>query len=207
VVTATVARSASQPIVDYPLFRLSVVQYERMVEVGILHSGDPIELLEGLLVQKMTQHPPHATASGLLLEAIRSLLPAGWHAREQKPIRLEDSEPEPDAAVVRGNWAQYANSHPSPEDIGLVVEVADSSLGADRTDKGRIYARARLPAYWIVNLVDGQIEVYSRPRRGKEPSYRTRLVFGLDDSVPLELDGQQVGLIPVRDILAFLAPQ
>ncbi len=81
--------------------------------------------------------------------------------RMQSAITLSRSEPEPDAALVRGNARTYAKHHPKPPDIGLVIEVSDSTLDGDRIDKGRLYAEAGIVCYWIVNLVDRQIEIYS----------------------------------------------
>src|SRR5437016_4994181 len=91
------------------------------------------------------------------------VLPAGWDLRVQSAITLTESEPEPDFAIVRGDESAYLTRHPTTADIGLVVEVSDSTLPGDRDDKGRIYARAGIPCYWIVNLVDRQVEVHTLP--------------------------------------------
>jgi hypothetical protein len=188
-----------------PLYRLSVDQYEKMVEAGVFRSGQRIELIEGFLVEKMTHNPPHAATIDCLQERLRPLLPDAWRAREQKPIRLSDSEPEPDLTIVQGPLSRYAQRHPRPADIALVVEVADSTLGEDREDKGRMYARAHLSIYWIINLRDAQIEVYTQPKAGKSPGYRDCQIYGVKDSVPLVIAGQEVARIPVRELLPSLS--
>ena len=187
-----------------PLYRLSVAQYEKMAEVGILKDGERVELIEGLLLEKMTQHPPHAVTLDCAQELLRPLLPNEWSLREQKPIKLSDSEPEPDLVVVRGPLRRYGRGHPRPGDIALIIEVAESSLAEDRDDKQRIYARARLPLYWIINIVHAQVEVYSQPRGGLAPAYRTRHIYRLGDSVPLVIVGQEVAQIAVRDLFPTL---
>jgi Uma2 family endonuclease len=112
-----------------------------------------------------------------------------------------DSEPEPDLAMVRGPAGRYVEHHPGPEDVALVVEVAESSLAHDREAKGRIYARARIDEYWLLNLVEGRLEVHTEPSsRGAEAVYGRRLTLGTEDRVPLVLEGREVAAIAVRDL-------
>lgn len=185
-----------------PVYRLTVAQYHTAIDAGVFSEGDPIELLEGLLVQKMSKSPPHVVALARLLRAITALAPAGWSVRSQDPITLGDGEPEPDLAVVRGAIDDYLAAHPTPPDIGLVVEVADSSLDRDRGIKLRSYARASLPEYWIVNLVDRCIEVYTSPdAAASTPTYRTRTTAGPGDSLELTLRGAACGRLRVDDLL------
>ena len=114
-----------------------------------------------------------------------------------------DSEPEPDVAVVRGNRRDYGTRHPGPQDTGLAVEVSDSTLDQDRTVKLQIYARARVPVYWIVNVVDRQIEVYEQPSGPTpDPAYGNRRDYRPGDAVPLVLDGNTVATVPVTELLA-----
>src|SRR6266498_4470063 len=157
-------------VVSMPLFggmhslrRFSVDEYHRMIEIGILDETDRVELLDGYVVLKMPRNPPHDGTIDLVHEALASRLPGGWYARIQEAITLSESEPEPDLAVVRGTRRSYLTQHPGPADVGLLVEVADSSLDRDRNDKGPIYAQAGIPCYWIVNLVDRRIEVFTAP--------------------------------------------
>jgi Uma2 family endonuclease len=182
--------------------RFSVPEYHRLIETGILNEDNNLELLEGYLVHKMSQNPPHGCAIQLLVQCLTALLPVGWTLRVQSALTLSDSEPEPDVVVVRGNARSYKNNHPTPTDVGLVIEVADATLAGDRTDKARIYARARLPIYWIVNLTDAQLETYEDPTGDTAaPAYRTRTIFAFEQSVPLMLDGSIVGALDVRDVL------
>jgi Uma2 family endonuclease len=141
--------------------RWTRVEYDKLIETGFLGPGDKIELLGGQLCVSEPQNNPHATAISLGLDALQKALAPRWHVRVQLPIALDDeSEPEPDLAVVAGGPRDYSD-HPSRP--ALVVEVAGSSLALDRTHKGSLYARARLSEYWIVNLVDRVLEVYRDP--------------------------------------------
>ena len=192
--------SPERPAGERPLYRLSVRQYETMIAAGILGDEDPVELIEGLLVRKMPQLPPHATTLDCAQEALRSLLPGGYRLREQKPIALPGSRPEPDLAVVRGSAGRYAESHPGPKDIAFVAEVADTTLAYDRAEKARIYARGRIPVYWIINVIHGRVEVYSGPKGGRAPAYRRKQEYGPDDAVPVVIKGREVGRVAVRDL-------
>jgi Uma2 family endonuclease len=187
---------------DVPIYRLTVQQYLAMVEAGILTEDDPVELLEGWLVEKKTKNPPHLVATGLLLDLLPPLLPGGWLLSVQDPVATVDSVPEPDAAVIRGARRDYRERRPAAADVALVVEVADSSLQQDRGAKKRLYARAGIAVYWIVNLVEDQIEVYTEPSGPRRrPDYRRHQDYGLDELIPVVLDGAEVGRLAVRDLL------
>jgi Uma2 family endonuclease len=184
------------------IWRLRVEQYHAMISAGILTTDDPVELLEGWLVYKMPQNPPHRVATRLVRTALERLLLPGWYVDTQAPITLEDSEPEPDVAIIRGEPRLYSNRHPGPADLALVVEVADATLLRDRGAKKRIYARAGIAVYWILNLSERRCEVYSSPiTAGGEPDYQQRNDYGQTDAVPLIVNGQAVGSITVADML------
>ena len=183
-----------------PIYRLTVEQYHELIRSAKLTADDPVELVEGILVFKMPKGGPHATSTGKSRRTIEPLLPAGWHYRVQEPVTLVDGEPEPDGAVVRGDMDDYADGHPLPADVALVIEVADSTLTTDRTGKLRSYARAGIPVYWIVNLVGRQVELYTDP----DPvlaTYRGRTVLRDGAAVPLTVDGQVLNGITVAAIL------
>jgi Uma2 family endonuclease len=186
-----------------PMLRqLSVSEYHRMIQAGILNEDDNVELLEGYLVQKKPRNPPHDSTIQRFLRRFFTVLPPGWDARGQSAITLAESEPEPDVAVVRGDAAAFDHHHPGPGEIGLLVEVAESTLHQDRVDKQRIYARNGIVTYWIANLVDRQIEVYTQPSGpSATPDYAQRQDYPRGASVPLVLDGVQVALLPVDDLL------
>ena len=187
------------------LHRMTVDEYERMAESGVL--DDPqIELINGLLVKKMVKKPRHVSACELVAGALEAMLPKGWYIREQNPLRIPDyNEPEPDLVIARGSRGRYATSHPGPDDVALVVEVADTSLGKDRGEKLLAYGGGGVPIYWIVNLVENQIEVYSEPDRNSG-GYARCMVHAASDSVPLEIEDAEVGRVAVSDVLPRETP-
>ncbi len=180
------------------VWRLGVDQYHGMIEAGILTEDDPVELLDGCLVPKMPKNPPHTLANGLVFEAIAGLLPAGWFADSQEPITTEDSEPEPDVRIVRGERRAFADRHPGPADLGLIIEISDATLERDRTIKQRLYARAGVKVYWIVNLPDRRVEVYSEPALA---DYGEKREYTEGHELPLILDGVEIGRLAVDDLL------
>lgn len=182
----------------YPIWRLSVEQYHEMIAAGILTEDDPVELLEGWLVTKMPKKPKHSHTTQTLDDRLREILPKGWIVSIQEPITMADSEPEPDVMVLRGSRDDYAERHPNPDDVALVVEAADATLPRDRTLKLRIYAAARIPVYWIVNLEDGQLEVYTDPAGvGDKAIYQKRDVYGKTDDAPVMIEGREAGRVNV----------
>ena len=185
-----------------PVRRFSVDEYLGLVKTGFFAADDRNELLEGWIVPKMTMNPPHAVAVALADAAFGILLPINWHLRGQSTVTTTDSAPEPDLAVIRGAIRHYLGRHPGPRDTALALEVADSSLADDRKLKGRIYARAGIPFFWIVNLVDRQVEVYSDSSGpSAEPTYRKRRDYRSGEMIPLILDGAEVGQVAVDDLL------
>jgi Uma2 family endonuclease len=202
---SAVAAPAASPAVTYgqdaSFARFSVARYLRMTEEGILSADDKVELLENCVVLKMPRNPPHdGTLQFISKRLIRHLL-VGWDTRVQMAVVLPDSVPEPDLAVVRGDEANYLTRHPTAADCALVIEVADSSLLRDQRDKTRIYARAGIPLYWIVNLPDRRVEVYSNPSGPVAvPQYQAFATFQPGDTVPLPLDAATVS-VPAADLL------
>lgn len=159
-------------------------EYGRMIDAGILHEDEPIELIEGRLLVAEPQNSPHAKAIELAADALRAAFGPGWRIRVQLPIALEpDSEPEPDVAVVAGSPRDDREDHPSHP--ALVVEVADTSVRLDRTVKGRVYARGGIAEYWIVNLTARVVEVHRGPRRrsGHHARYATVTIARSGESI------------------------
>jgi Uma2 family endonuclease len=204
-----VTRQTARPLIERcaavppdVIWRLSVDQYHAMIHAGILTDDDPVELLEGWLVAKMPKNPLHRAVTRLIRQALERLVPAAWYVDSQEPITTDDSEPEPDAVVVRGETRHYLDRHPGPQDIGLVIEVADTTLQRDRGFKKRLYARAGIPVYWIVNLPDNQCEVYTEPSGPEpQPDYRQHQNYGASDVIPVMLAGVEIGRIAVREFL------
>src|SRR4051812_7737185 len=118
--------------------RFSVPEYHKLIEIGLLTEDDNLELLEGYLVLKMARNPPHDGTILAVTETVRPVLPADWCIRVQSAVTLVESEPEPDIAIARGTKRSYFSRHPIPADIGMLIEVSDSTLAGDRADKGRI---------------------------------------------------------------------
>ena len=183
----------------FPVRTFSVEEYRRLGELGILTEDDSVELLAGWIVPKMIHNPPHDAVVELVHEALRPLLPDGWRIRIQSAITTKDSEPEPDLAIVRGSIRAHIARHPSPNEIALVVEVADSSLQRDRL-KTSLYARAGIPAYWIVNLVEAQLEIHSHPSLS-ESNYRHRDVVTGSQSGSVVIEQDEVGKVRVADLM------
>ena len=179
-------------------YRLSVDQYEAMVRADII-TDDRLELIEGLLVKKMTKKPDHSASSEGTWRAIHAALPPGWHVRIEKPVRIpaRDSMPEPDVSVVRGSHHDYVETDPGPGDVALVVEVARSSVAVDRA-MAKTYGGGGIPLYWIVNVLDRQIEVYADPVDG---TYPAPVILPESATVPLTIAGVVVAQIPVTDLL------
>ncbi len=180
--TAIQPTPAPEPVASLSLYRFTVHEYERMAQV----LDDPrVELIDGYVVNKMAKKPPHIWSVGRVFKALDVLPADRWTCRKEDPVRIPDfDEPEPDIAVVRGPEDLYQDRLPEAKDLALVVEVADSSLERDRGGKRNAYARARVPIYWIVNLVERQIEVYTQPG----PSgYASRIDFVAGDEVPRRL--------------------
>jgi Uma2 family endonuclease len=178
-----------------PLARLSVETYEAMIASGAFNKNDRFELIEGTLVAKMTKRPSHSTGSELCGEAIRRSLPAGWHVRIEKPVRMpaRDSMPEPDISVARGAIRDYEDHDPGPDDVALVVEISHTTLRADRV-LASTYCGGGIPVYWLVNIPERHLEVYTSDATAP-------VIFAETDLVDLVITGQVVGQIRVTDLL------
>lgn len=201
----------SEPLSEYSLppapaeslVRLTVEQYHDMARQGIFADDERVELLEGLLVRKMAISPAHNLAVGRVQDVFRKHLPTDYFVASPASVTFATSEPEPDAMVVRGARDDFAERHPGNDEVVLIVEVSDSSLRRDRRFKKTIYAKAGVPVCWIVNLVDGQVELYSLPTGpGEKPDYGDHRDYAETDEVPLVIDGREIARIPVREVLA-----
>ena len=175
------------------LARLSVAQYHQMIASGVLIDGDPLELFEGVLVDKMTEGPAHSYRITQLARLImRSLGDSPWQLRVQHPISTDDSEPEPDLAIVVDR--DYSTRHPSPAEVACIIEVAGTSLSRDRSTKQRIYATAGIVRFIIVNLNEGVVEIYTQPTAHGDARYlhHDTLSTGVVDLGPLALDAERL---------------
>src|SRR5215468_4978070 len=142
--------------------RWTRAEYDKLIELGFFEPNEPVELIGGELMVAEPQGARHYTAIAKTAKALEAAFGPGWTVRMQAPIGLDDeSEPEPDVAVVPGELEDYRSEHPSRP--VLTVEVAQSSLSIDRERKGSLYARAQLQEYWILNLEQRVLEVYREP--------------------------------------------
>jgi len=173
------------------IYRWSREEYERMISAGVFHPEVRVELIDGEMLEMTPQGSRHVTAVRLIEDALRAACAQGYDVRVQMPLAIDlDSEPEPDVAVVGGNPRDYRDAHPST--AVLVVEVADSSLSFDRERKKNMYGRNGIPEYWILNLVNGCLEVYRNPSEG---FYQSMVVLHSHETVsPLFLHGKDIGI-------------
>jgi Uma2 family endonuclease len=190
----------TQPLVSPPLRprRITVDEYERIIASGSLNEPKKIELIDGYLVMKMSKSAEHGFSVKEALKALERMLPPGWTSRKEEPVRIPKyDEPEPDITIVRGSDADYRHRIPDATDVALLVEVSAKNVTADR-QQGDLYGRSGIPVYWIVNLADRRVEVYTDPG----PSgYASRTDFPSGQQIPVSIDGRQVGQIAVDDIL------
>jgi Uma2 family endonuclease len=159
--------------------RFTVDEYEQLGKAGVLSEDDSVELLEGLIVKKTTKNPLHDSTIDLLVSILSRKMPAGWFLRIQNVLRTADSEPEPDVVIAIGNLASFRRRHPTGDEVALVIEVAQSSLEQDWR-KCRIYARAGVIEYWIVDLNAARLEIFTQPNRasGKYENHVRRVAPG-----------------------------
>jgi len=158
----------------YQTRRWTRAEYARLIETGVFHPDERLELIGGELIVRERQGASHSLAIELINEALRAAFGAGWRIRVQLPVALDDeSEPEPDFSVVPGTPRQVPLD-PKPARPALVVEVAESTLAFDRNVKSSLYARARVPDYWIINLVDRVLEIYREPAAAGEAPFGWR---------------------------------
>ncbi len=179
-----------------PVHRITVEQYDQMVDAGVFDEWPRVELMDGVLLEMSPMGEPHSLAIVWLTQAIIRQLDDSQMLGPQIPVRMAEfrSAPEPDIFVTTPD--DFRSGHPKPL---LTIEVSDASLGYDRITKARLYARRELPDYWIVNLRERVVEIHRTPVDGvytehtmEEPGATLRpLLLG---DVTLELD----------DLLAFV---
>jgi len=175
--------------------RLTADEALRMVAAGIVGEDEPVELLDGVLIEMSPQGPVHSEATANLADRLRVAYAGRARVREEKPLSAgKHSLPEPDVAVVRGQTGTYATRHPTGEDTILVVELAWTSQEEERR-KAAIYAAANVPAYWLLDLKARKLELRTAP---EGDSYRTVQVLGESDSVSLPELAERW---PVRNLL------
>ena len=160
------------------LHHISLDRYHAMIAAGILGEDDPVELLAGKIIDMSPSGRYHAVCVTQLAEWFLPRLKNQYICRQEQPITIPSgSEPEPDYVIAARRDHKYLTHHPYPEDIYLLIEVADQTLARDRGAKLRIYAAAGIPEYWILNLIDRQVEIYADPDT-VAGSYAKRHILG-----------------------------
>ncbi len=181
------------------LYRLTVRQYEGLIEYGAIDESDRVELIEGLLVAQRRRTRAFIVAGNRGLRILWRILPPGWYVAKGVPIIASDwSKPKPDLAIVRGVVEDYDEHGLTSEDVALVVEIAESNLPTDRAEMNRVYAAANIPVYWIVNLIEDQVEIWSEPG---QDGYHAYHVLRRGQDLPVVIGGVEAGWIAAADIL------
>lgn len=184
-----------------PVRRFTVTEYARLIDDGFFAADEQFELLDGLITPKMSRNPPHDAVLNRIRRRLERSIRAGWMLRIQSALSIGESVPEPDIAIVRGDDADYASRHPNASDAPLIIEVANTSLTEDRTYKLQIYAKAGIGSYWVVNLIDQQIETFEKPVVHDTPRYLQQATFRIADLMVLPEHLWTESRIPVSDLL------
>lgn len=147
-------------------YKWSIEDYHKAIAAGILEDK-PVELLEGDIIQMSPEGIPHSYINLSVADYLRGLLTKLAIVSEGHPITLDNSEPEPDIAIIRLPFSRYVNHHPYAEDIYWLIEVSNSSLQKDLEQKQEIYARNSIAEYWIIDLKNKKLRVFSNPQNSE----------------------------------------
>ena len=169
----------------FTLRKWTVKEYHKLGEIGIFNPEERVELIEGNIIKISAKGTVHASATRRTASLLHNLLGNQAAVYNKSPIALDDnSEPEPDIAVVSIDPFDYATHHPTPSEVYLIIEVADSSLTFDREIKAKAYARSGIANYWVLNVGDRQLHVFREPT---ENGYQSEVILGETASIsPLE---------------------
>jgi Uma2 family endonuclease len=180
--------------------RMTVDEFERFTE----DRDERYELIDGQPIRKPDMKPPHIWVIERLKRRLERMLPEGWFVRDDKPVEFSDFYlPRPDIAVVRGDEDTYETRYPVPADVALLVEVSISTLRDDQGEMLHVYASGGIAVYWIVNAIHRQVEVYTGPGPDR---YATCDIYKPGQSVPVMINGAEVGQIAVNDVLPRIVP-
>lgn len=171
-----------------PAKRFTIAEYERLGQLGFFGEDDRVELINGEIIPMVSKGKPHSVCETRLERELYKLVGERATLRGQQPIIIPDyNEPEPDRVIVKNREDDYLREHPSPLDILLLIEIADSSLKYDQETKLPIYAKAGICDYWIFNLIENCLECYSEPYQNWQDKfgYRRKLVFLPNEAVNL----------------------
>ncbi len=198
-------KERATPVADRP-YRISSDEFFQMIEAEIFPPERRVYLWDGRIYEAMAKTVPHSATFANILAVFARTIPPDWSLWPENPITIaEDRAPLPDVVRVRDTPNDYARRgrHPVPADVGLVVEIAKSSVRTDTGAKLEAYARAMVPAYWVVNLITRRVMACSEPRvEDALGIYGQVTTYGPDEAVPLILDGREFARLPVADLLA-----
>ncbi|MEG4997291.1 Uma2 family endonuclease [Microcoleus sp. B4-D4] len=177
----------------FTLRKWTVKEYQKLGEIGFFHPEERVELISGNILKMSAKGTAHTSATRRTATLLRDILENLAAVYTQDPIALDDnSEPEPDIAVVRIDPLDYATHHPTPSEVYLIIEVADSSLAYDREIKAKIYARSGITDYWILNVNDRQLHVFREPT---EDGYQSEIILGESASIsPLQFPAFNIAI-------------
>ena len=168
--------------------KFTIEEYHRLVDLGFFTENDRIELIRGEIIEMAPKRTPHSVCNSTLFGELYRLLYNRANIRGQEPIILpSNSEPEPDVVIAKKKADNYLSAHPTPTDIILVIEISDSTLQYDRETKLPLYAEAGINYYWIVNLVENHLEVYTNPftdSKGKF-GYKNKNIVLSDENIDI----------------------
>jgi Uma2 family endonuclease len=154
------------------VFKWSIADWHELIESGIL-AERRVELLEGEIIEMSPEEPMHSSTNYSVAEYLRDLLRDRAIVREAHPITLDNSEPEPDIAIVYSPYTNYFTRHPYPQDIYWLVEISYRTLKSDLEQKSITYARNGIPEYWVIDLVNKQIVVHTQPTNNSYSQIQT----------------------------------
>ena len=146
------------------LYKWTVEDYHQIIESGVLEDKS-VELLDGEIVTMSPEKPIHSSRIDTVADYLRDLLRGKAKIREAHPITLDNSEPEPDIAIVRPQVDNYASRHPYPQDIHFLIEVSNNSLSKDLEEKSVIYAQNGILEYWVIDLRHNKLWVFTKPEQ------------------------------------------
>jgi Uma2 family endonuclease len=194
----TLITTAPEPITTLDNLKSWTVQdYHRMSEMGILDPNERTELIAGQITLMVAKGTPHVITLQLLASELLGQIGTTALIRTQDPIHLDDSsEPEPDLVIVRGEILDYIDRHPQPTDIHLLVEVADSTLSYDCQVKDKVYAKAGIPEYWVIDIKNRQVHIFRDPQA---TGYASQLI--LAESQTVSLFAFPAVIMPIGSIL------
>jgi Uma2 family endonuclease len=185
--------------VYFPPHRITVDRFEKMIEAGVFGGPERVFLWDGRFYERMTPGISHIYVATNLRRMMDRIAPEGWYCLQEQPIVVGTiNMPEPDISVVRGTFRDLRSRRMTTRDVSLVVEVSDSSLGFDSGAKLLAYAANGVPIYWIVNIPNQRIEVYSALDGDAYGEHRS---YAAGEDVTVVLDGREVARIAVDDIL------